>query len=185
MERKKKPSTENKIYRFTSVLERSDNKLWGCHFRVPKSAAAALAKGESRRVVCLLNGTEKYQCAILYYEQDLPVISVNKKVRDKLEATFGSKVSVQLHQDTSEYGLPLPEELKEVFRQDPEGKKLFHALTPGKQRTLLYIVGNVKDTGKRVFRSLAIVRHLKENKGVINYKRLQVLLKDPLAAGRL
>lgn len=102
-----------------------------------------------------------------------------------MEAAFGTKVSVVLQQDTSEYGLPLPEELKEVFRQDPEGKKLFHALTPGKQRTLLYIVGNVKDPGKRVFRALAIVRHLKENKGVIDYKRLQVLLRDPLAARQI
>jgi len=83
--------------------------------------------------------------------------------------------------DDSEYGLPLPEELKELFRQDPAGKKLFHALTPGKQRTLLYIVGNVKHTEKKVFRSLAIIRHLKENNGTIDYKKLNTALKDPFA----
>jgi hypothetical protein len=171
-----------KAFRFRSVLERSDNKLWGCHFRVPKTTAATLKKGNSRRVICTLNGTERYQCAILHYEKDLPVISVNQKVRDTLGITFGSSVTVELQQDDSEYGLPVPPELTEVFRQDPEGKKLFQALTPGKQRTLLYIVGNVKDTEKRVLRSLAIIRHLKENKGVINYKQLNAALKDPIAS---
>lgn len=171
-----------KSYRFTSALERSDNKLWGCHIRVPKTAAAALKQGEARRVICTLNGSERYQCAILYYEPGLPVVSVNKKVRDALGVTFGEKVEVELQQDTSEYGLPIPSELKEVFRQDPEGKKLFHALTPGKQRTLLYIVGNVKDSGKKVFRSLGILRHLKENKGKIDYKKLYLALKDPFSA---
>jgi hypothetical protein len=177
----KEKKSARRSFRFTSMLERSDNKLWGCHFRIPKTAAAALKKKDSRRVICTLNGTERYQCAILHYEKELPVISVNKKVRDALDITFGSPVTVELMPDDSEYGLPLPAELKEVFRQDPAGKKLFHALTPGKQRTLLYIVGNVKDTGKKVFRSLAIIRHLKENKGTIDYKKLNSALKDPLA----
>ncbi|MCK9407511.1 MAG: YdeI/OmpD-associated family protein [Bacteriovoracaceae bacterium] len=168
-------------YRFSAVLERSDNKLWGCHFRVPKTTAAVLKNGNSRRVICTLNSSERYQCAILHYATDLPVISVNKKVRDTLGVTFGMKVEVELQQDTSAYGLPLPAELKEVFRQDPEGKKLFHALTPGKQRTLIYIVGNVNDLNKKIFRSLAILRHLKETKGKIDYKKLGVALKDQFA----
>jgi hypothetical protein len=173
----KKPG--KKSYRFTAVLERSDNKLWGCHFRVPKRVAASLKQHDSRRVISTVNGTERFQCAILHYETGLPVISVNKKIRDTLGIAFGSKVNVELQPDTSEYGLPLPPELKEVFRQDPEGKKIFHALTPGKQRTLLYIVGKGKDPEKKVLRSLVIIRHLKEQQGTIDYKKLNTSLKEP------
>lgn len=165
-------------FHFTSALEKSDNKLWGCHVPVPKEVAEKLIDEHSKRVVCTLNGKETYQCAMLYYKKGKPVISVNKKIRDSLGITFGMEVDVRLKKDTSEYGLPLPEELVEVFRQDKEGKKVFHSLTLGKQRTLLYIVGQAKDTEKRVLRSLVIVRHLKENKGKIDYKQLSVMLKN-------
>jgi hypothetical protein len=176
---KLKSPKKNKSFHFTSVLERSDNKLWGCHFPVPKKTADELKDGDSKRVVCTLNGTETYQCAILFYKKGKPVISVNKKVRDSLRIDFGSEVEVILKKDASEYGLPLPEELSEVFRQDKEGKKVFHALTRGKQRTLIYMVGNVKDSDKRVLRSLAIVGHLKENNGKIDYRKLIFRIKNP------
>lgn len=168
---------------FTSILEKSDNKLWGCHFRVPKTVADQFLYGTDRRVLCTVDEKESYQCAILHYKKGIPVISVNKKVRDSLHKTFGDEISVVLKKDTTKYGLPLPEELKEVFAQDSAGKKIFHALTLGKQRTLLYIIGNVKDSEKRIHRSLVIVRHLKENHGSINYKKLNDLMKLPYQSG--
>ena len=73
----------------------------------------------------------------------------------------------------------MPEELRELFRQDKEGNKLFHALTRGKQRTLLYIIGNGKSPEKRAIRSIAIINHLKANKGKINYKQLNVTMDAP------
>ncbi|MEZ4892245.1 MAG: YdeI/OmpD-associated family protein [Saprospiraceae bacterium] len=85
---------------------------------------------------------------------------------------------VSLKKDTSEYGLPMPEEMAEVLAQDDEGDKLFHALTPGKIRTLLYIAGNVKSSEKRISRSIAIVEHLKETKGKIDFKMLNIKLKE-------
>lgn len=163
---------------FTSVLERSDNKLWGSHFEVPKSVAKKLVDKESSRVVCTLNTAKPYQCAILPHGNGTFIITVNKKLKDSLKLSYGDEVHVQLIKDRTEYGLPFPEEFKEVLNQDKVGDKLFHALTKGKQRTLLYIIGNVKDTDKRIHRSLMIVYHLKENKGIIDYKRLNVLMKN-------
>ncbi|MFZ4619560.1 MAG: YdeI/OmpD-associated family protein [Bacteroidota bacterium] len=173
-----KKKTSSAVFEFGSTLERSDNKLWGCHFPVPTKIAESLITSEDKRVICTLNGTQTMQCAILFYKKGRPVISVNKKIRDTLGLDFGMDVTVSLRKDASEYGLPMPEELSEVFRQDPPGKKFFHALTPGKQRTLLYIIGNVKDQEKRIQRSLIIVDHLKEFKGVLNYRKLNIALKN-------
>jgi hypothetical protein len=167
------------MFKFKSVLERSDNKLWGCHFPVPMNVAGKLMEGKSKRVICTIGGRETFQCAILYYKKGKPVISVNKTVRDSLGVTFGAVVEIMLKKDTSEYGLPVPEELEEVFRQDKDGKRIFHSLTPGKQRTLLYIVNNVKDPDKKILRSLVVLQHLKENKGKIDYKKLTIQLKNP------
>ncbi|MEK6567065.1 MAG: DUF1905 domain-containing protein [Bacteroidota bacterium] len=175
----KSKKTSKQDYRFTSILERSDNKLWGAHFRVPVDVEKKLIDKKSRRVICTLNGKEEYQCAILRYRTRLPVISVNTGLRKKLRLDLGSEVDVVLRKDRSEYGLPLPEELRELFRQDKEGSELFHGLTRGKQRTLLYIVGHAKSPDKRVEQSIIIVRHLKANKGKIDYKQLSASLRSP------
>jgi hypothetical protein len=175
----KKNISTKEVIRFTSVLEKSNNKLWGCHFSVPNTIVKRLAGKDSRRVVCMLNDTIEYQCAMLPHGSGTFVITVNKKIRDTLKLDFGDKVQVSLKKDESKYGLPLPEELKELFRQDKEGSKLFHALTKGKQRTLLYIIGKVKDPEKRVTQAITIVRHLKTNNGTINYRQLSGALKDP------
>ncbi len=167
------------IHRFTATLQSSDNKLWSAHLPVPVSVAQSLIDGGNKRVICTIDGTERFQCAILFYSKGRPVVSVNRNIQKKLGLEIGGTAQVQLEKDTSAYGLPLPAELTEVFRQDPEGKKIFHSLTPGKQRTLLYIIGGVKDPEKRIFRSLMILRHLNEQHGKIDYKKLQELLKNP------
>lgn len=161
-------------HHFSPTLEISTNKLWGAHFAVPDFVYKALAEDDDRRVICVLNEKVEYQCAMLPRGDGTYLITVNKKIRDQLKLTEGSRFSVSLRKDSSEYGLPMPEELAEVLAQDAEGNKLFHALTAGKIRTLLYIAGNVKSSDKRIDRALAIVEHLKVNGGKIDYKTLNV-----------
>lgn len=163
---------------FTSILEESNNKLWGAHFLVPDVVARIFIDGNARRVVCVLNENTKYQCALLPKGDGSFLITVNKKIRDQLGLKPGSKISVSLCKDESEYGLPMPEELAEVLAQDEVGSRLLHALTPGKIRTLLYIVANVKDPEKRIGRAIAVVEHLKRNGGKINYRQLNEELRD-------
>ncbi len=163
---------------FTSTLEESTNKLWGCHFVVPQVVALTLiAQREDRRVVCVLNEKTTWQCAMLPRGDGTFLITVNKKIQKDQGLTIGSRVQIALRPDDSEFGLPMPEELAEVLAQDPEGHRLFHALTPGKLRTLLYIVGQVKNSDGRIHRSFAIVEHLKINGGKINFRQLNEALK--------
>lgn len=169
-------SDPEKLY-FHSVLDLSDNKLWGAHFIVPDFVAQVFTGNNIRRVVCLLNGKIEFQCAMLPKGDGSFLITVNKKTRDRLGLKAGSPLQVSLWKDDSEYGLPMPEELAEVLGQDEEGNRFFHALTPGKIRTLLYIVGQVKDPDKRIGRALAIVEHLKTNAGKINYRELNEALR--------
>lgn len=105
-------------------------------------------------------------------------ININKKIRDSLQLKIGMQVQATLRKDDSKYGLPMPEELDELFKMDEEGNRLFHALTPGKQRTLLYIVGFPKTSDKRITRAIAVVEHLKANNGKIDFKMLNVALRE-------
>jgi hypothetical protein len=164
---------------FNSVLEESTNRLWGCHFAVPNIVAEALITAEEgKRVVCTLNEKITYQCALLPRGDGTHLITVNKKIQTQLGLKIGSKVHVSLQKDESEYGLPMPEELAELLAQDEEGNRLLHALTPGKLRTLLYMVGQPKNSDIRLHRALAVVEHLKANKGKIDYKQLNLSVRD-------
>ncbi len=162
---------------FTSRLEQSHNRLWGGHFGVPISVAQKLVDAGSRRVVCSINGSPEYQCALLPHGDGLYVVSVNKKLRSALGLSFGMAVHVSLRKDESKYGLPMPEELEELLRQDKEGHRLFHSLTAGRQRTLLYTINSAKNTETRLTRAVIIIRHLKANGGKINYRQLSQMLR--------
>ena len=165
-------------------MERSTNRLWGAHFPVPANVASKLKRGTDRRVICTLNDSVEYQCALLPHGGGTFVISVNKQTRDKLKLLPGDPIRVKLVKDVSRYGLPLPDELKEVFRQDADGSRLFHALTLGRQRTLLYIVGRGSTSERRAVRGLTILDHLKLNKGKIRYRELSLALRKREAVGR-
>ena len=145
------------ILQFSSTLEESNNKLWGCHFGVPEVIARVFIDGDDRRVVCTLNEKTEYQCALLPKGDGSFLITVNKKLRDRLGLKVGMKVNVSLKKDESRYGLPMPEELEEVMRQGEEGGRLFHALTPGKLRTLLYLAGHAINPDARISRPVCIV----------------------------
>ena len=133
--------------------------------------------GKYRRVVCTINDGEAFQCALLPWG-DLFYIIVNQKKR--LGLTAGDIVRVRLVKDESKYGLPMPEEFEEVLKQDPEGDRLFHALTAGKQRSILYQLSKPKDIDVRIHQALLIVDHLKENDGKIIDKLLYEELKRPM-----
>jgi len=169
----------DQAYHFTATLELSTNKLWGCHFAVPQVVAEAIPlRDQTRRAVCVLNEKTEWQCALLPRGDGSYLVTVNKKLQTTLRIQPGSTVRVSLRPDDSEYGLPMPEELAELLAQDEEGHRLMHALTPGKLRTLLYIVGQPKTSDKRLQRALVIVDHVKRNGGKIDYKQLNVNLKE-------
>jgi len=171
-----------KTVRTTSVLSRSENEFGWYFINFDAKAVAGLnfEDKKSRRVVCTLNDSHTFQCALLPWAKEGFCIVVNKKIREKLGLAHGSKVKVVLQKDESKYGLPMPKELKEVLKQDRDGNKLFHLLTAGKQRTVLYYIGKQKDIDRRIHMSLIVVDHLKNNDGKIVHPKLNAELKRPI-----
>ena len=170
-----------KPIKFKTALIKSLGYDSGWHF-IPVEAKIGEKfekKDGSRRVVCTINDSESFQCALLPSDGDF-VIVVNKVKRDKLKIGEGDPIMVELAKDESKYGLPMPAEFKEVLNQDPGGNKVFHSLTPGKQRSILYLIGKVKDIDKRIHTALVVLEHLKKNEGKIIGDQLQIELKRPI-----
>ena len=87
-------------------------------------------------------------------------ISINSKRMKELKVKEGDEVFVELAIDKSEYGMDVPEELQELLNQDPEGKRRFDILSPGKKRYIIYYVAGVKSSHLRLDRALLLITNL-------------------------
>jgi hypothetical protein len=156
--------------KFRSKVEVTDSTPPWHILRVPKAKVASFGfKGNLRRVICTLNGTQTFHCALFPSQGDY-FITLNKKLREALGVDVGISVTVELAKDESKYGMPVPAEFTEVLRQDPEGRRLFNALSPGNQRLMLKLVVFVKDVDKRIARSLVGIELLKKCDGKFEYR---------------
>lgn len=176
-----------KAVRFKTTLD-SSGKGSGWHFiAVSRETGERFSArdGKSRRVVCTLNGKERFQCALMPSGGEF-FIMVNKEIRTRLQIVSGDAVDVTLRLDESKYGMAMPEELEEVLKQDAKGDRFFHELTAGKRRSLMWIVSKGKDVDTRIHRALVVTEHLRDNDGKIVGEKLQHELKrpkvDPLSA---
>jgi uncharacterized protein DUF1905/bacteriocin resistance YdeI/OmpD-like protein len=163
---------------FTAILEKSDSQLWGHYICVPVAVAQVFIAEGTKRVVCTLDDTLEFQGALMPKGGGTYFININKKRQKKLHLREGMPVQVSLKKDESKYGLPMPEELAELLKIDEEGNRLFHALTPGRQRNLLYIAGQPKTSETRIERAIVCIEHLKTNDGKIDFKRLNEEMKN-------
>jgi predicted DNA-binding antitoxin AbrB/MazE fold protein len=159
----------------TSILHFHSN-LWGHHFLVPEAVSESLLLSGHRRVICTLNESLRISCALMP-DKGRYFILINQSNLRKLRLKEGDKVAVVLESDNSPYGMEMPEELETMLSQDEEFARMFHRLTPGKQRNLIHIVGKVKNTDSRIRKSLAIAEHLHDTGGVIDFKKLAETLK--------
>ena len=160
------------IESFHSQLEKYENKLYNFHVKVPDVIVNSLKSKGVKRFLCSINNGDTFHASLIPAGAGQYFIKVNKELRKKNHLAIGSPCAVTLYQDTSEYGIQLPEEMKELLFQDPEGDLYFHKLTPGKQRSLLFIVDKIKSPEKRLEKSLIIINHLKEQKGSLDFKIL-------------
>jgi uncharacterized protein YdeI (YjbR/CyaY-like superfamily) len=62
---------------------------------------------------------------------------------------------------------PVPEELKEKFRNDPRFKRAFEALTPGRQRGYLFHFAGAKQSGTRTARIEKAMPAIFEGRGFL------------------
>jgi hypothetical protein len=164
--------------KFKSVIENFNTDLWHYHFVIEKVVAEKFIEGKDRRVMCTINESLTIPCALMHHGDGNYFINLNKEVRKKLKLNVGDKITFSLDKDNSEYGIPMPEEMKELLLIDDEANKHFHALTPGRQRSLLYLIGKPKNSATRLNKALAITEFLKLHKGNLDYKLLHQFIKE-------
>ena len=124
-------------------------------------AAAFIANG-NRRVICTINHDHTVHVALMFRKAAGDYyIYVGKGLLKKAGLTAGAALKIQLATDDSEYQFEMPEELAEVLATDADAHRIFHGLTPGRQRGLIQLVAMVKTVDKRIERALRIADKIK------------------------
>jgi uncharacterized protein YdeI (YjbR/CyaY-like superfamily) len=87
------------------------------------------------------------------------------------------QVNVKLVWGDSEYRYPVPEPLKVFLEQDEEFDRQFHALTKGRQRSLICLTGSLKHPNNQLNRALPTMSQLKERRGKLDFNQLNDKIK--------
>lgn len=163
---------------FSTTLSRfQSSPLWGWYFDVPNVIATEFTQGTDRRVICTINGQLTIHCALMPNKGTWFVL-LNKENVKKINLPEHHEIKVSMSKDTSDYGMPMPDELNEVLAQDYQAYEYFHALTPGKQRNLIYVINKIKSSEIKIRKSLVIADHLIANAGKLDHKMLYEALRD-------
>lgn len=121
-----------------------------------------LERGEKRAVVLArFEGKEVRFHAALQKRKGAYWIMFSQKHQKALGLYPNDVFELRLEKDSSEYGAPMPAELEEVLRQDPEAEALFKGLTPGACRSIIYAVSRYKSPQRRIDLAFEICQRLK------------------------
>lgn len=166
--------------KFKGILKafEGNNLGYGPHIIIPNDVfEKMLVLSPNKRIKCTLNNTITVSRA-MSPKGAIHYILLNKDVLKKCKLEIGDEVSVELQPDQSKYGIDITEEMEEVLYSDPEGNAFFDKLTPGVQRSLIYMINKIKSSQLRIERSFVILEHLKKMKGKIDNEILKQDFKD-------
>ncbi|HAD97862.1 MAG TPA: hypothetical protein DCG19_10680 [Cryomorphaceae bacterium] len=118
------------------------------------------SSNKKRMVVTFANGWQAHR-ALQRSKNGETFILLGGKTLKEAGLILGDETQLTLQEDTSKYGMPMPEEFQEVLNQDEEGRQLFEQLKPGLQRSFLYYINTAKMVDTRINRSLQLIERLK------------------------
>ncbi|NND93703.1 MAG: DUF1905 domain-containing protein [Flavobacteriales bacterium] len=163
---------------FEGTIAYFDSNVWNRHIDVPDDIVQWFKTRKITRVLCTIEGKLTKHCALLSHGNGTYFVMLNKEEVKKLGLEVATQVNLTLEEDKSKYGMPIPEEMEELLRQDPEADKYFHGLTAGKQRSLLFIIGKPKGSETRLKKAIAICEYLKSTGGALDFREMNQALKD-------
>jgi len=166
---------------FSGSVNKFEEGLWSYYILVPEKVYQAFKSEKIKRIVVTINAfTPPIHAGFMPIGDGSYFIKLNKDLIKEYQLKLGDKVHVVIEEDTSKYGMPITTEMEEVLHNDPEGSKLFHTLTPGKIRQLIFLVNKVKSSEARIEKSIIILEFLKRNTGKLDWKMLHENLKSGL-----
>jgi hypothetical protein len=166
--------------KFTGIINRfeENNVFFHLYIPIPENVFNEMIMlSPDKRIICTLNDDYAFHCAMIP-KSTFHYILLNAEISKKLKLNVNDEINIELISDKTEYGIDISEEFQEVLSTDKIGKELFKKLTPGKQRSLIYMINKVKNPQTKIDKSFMILEHLKRNKGTLDLKLLNQDIKN-------
>lgn len=146
---------------FQSAIEAHSFEYYGGMI-VPSEEELERVPGydKRRRIRCSIEGLEPHPCIFHRVNGQYGLMVTKQKMNSK-GWIHGQLVDVKIYDETSKYGMEMPEVWKEMMEQEEEVFHRFEALTPGRQRSILYYIGKAKRIDTQIQRALLVSRNLK------------------------
>ena len=135
--------------RYTIAIQKLEHLVGMRYLEVPADIIKKLGGKFNVRLLCTVNNAITFQGGLVALGEGSGYISLNLKRMKEIGVKDGELVRVTLNADESKYGMEVPTELKELFKQDKEGKKRFDRLSPGRQRYVIHYVSSVKKQSEK------------------------------------
>lgn len=156
--------------------ERFEVSIEGTHgLVIPEAIAQPFADASHSRVAlkAYFEGREILFHGKLHFYSERYMISFGKRYQKQLGVDRNDFFELQLFEDTTEYGVEMPEEFQVVLETDEEANECFKKLTDGKKRSLIYYITRFKNSQTRIDKALIISENMKM--GITDQREL---LKD-------
>ncbi|NER15683.1 hypothetical protein GWK10_00575 [Spongiivirga citrea] len=118
-------------------------------------------------------GHKRIQLVAQHNQNELKIHAALNKRQSQFFVMFGKKnqkelgiekqdsFKIQLIEDSSKYGVEMPEELEAVLLSDYDAFQIFESLTMGKKRSIIYMILRFKTSQIKIDKALLLTENLK------------------------
>jgi hypothetical protein len=131
---------------------------------IPKEHAIPFVDAGHKRIhikAFFEKNSMEFHGALRLYQGDY-IVSFGKRYQKELGLFPTDFFEFQLFENTTTYGVEIPEAFQAVMESDPEGVSYFEKLTDGRKRGLIYYIKRFKNNQTQVDKTLIIFENLKQ-----------------------
>lgn len=130
------------------------------YLEIPDSIAETIISGGNKRLLIKI-GDYQIHSALIKSKNGFFMVTIGAVHLKKLKLKENDSFEAMISHDDSEFQFEFPKKLEEVLKLDPEASEIFFSLSKGNQRSLIYLIVQVKSTDKRIERALKMAEALK------------------------
>ncbi|WP_350285398.1 YdeI/OmpD-associated family protein [uncultured Croceitalea sp.] len=124
--------------------------------------APFLAKNLKRvKAVATFEGNQLDFHGAIQKRNGLHYMMFGKRYQNELGLFPNDEFQLQFFEDTSKYGVEVPEEFEAVMVSDYDAHQIFETLTDGRKRGLIYAIARYKNSQTKIDKTLLLCENLK------------------------
>ena len=135
------------------------------HIQIPEEVADPFTETKDKRAKFIAKFKQKEIEFYAALKKDKNTgdfrIMFSKEKQKQLGIFPTDEFEIQLFEDTSKYGVEMPEELDAVLMSDYDAYQIFESFTKGKQRSIIYGVIRFKTSQQKIDKALIMCENLK------------------------